>query len=81
VTDVGDIGRMVRISQNGLVVEAEKSNQLAEAICKLMQLSTDDLKKMEDKSKEISLSHSWHEVANKLISFLIFEQGSFQCVT
>ena len=70
VTDVSDIGRMVRKYENGLIAEAGQAKSFAECMRQFMNSSASTRQVMAEKSAEIAQKHSWKNVATQLTNFI-----------
>lgn len=70
VTDVSDIGRMVKQFRNGLVVPPNDASALAQAMLEFLNLSTEDQANLVGNAKKVAYEHSWPKVADSLIEFL-----------
>ena len=70
VTNVSDIGRMVKVHENGFVADYLEPTSLAECMRHFIQLSPESKQKLVEKSKELATLHSWKSVAKKLSELL-----------
>jgi glycosyltransferase involved in cell wall biosynthesis len=65
-SDVGALGKTVRESGIGLVVEPESADSLREAIDKFLLLKPQDRVQMEAKSRLLATAQSWNSVCSQL---------------
>jgi len=70
VTDVSDLGRVVREYQNGLIANPGEAGCLAEAMEKMLNLSSTEQAQMKSNVKLMAKQHTWETVSRKFIHFI-----------
>jgi len=70
VTDVADIGRMVRQYSNGLIAEPCHAESLAAQMISFINLSLEDRQILAKNAQNLAKKHSWGQVATQLVQFL-----------
>ena len=65
-SDVAAVGKTVRESGIGLVVEPESADRLKEAINEFLLLKPEDRVQMEAKSRLLATAQSWNSVCSQL---------------
>ena len=70
VTDVSDIGRMVRTYENGLIAKPNDASSLAEVIQQYLGLSAEQKQSLQQNAANLAHKHSWETVAAQLLQLL-----------